>query len=97
MGTDVDVIVSEILSKIPVRFDDSTKIVEKAFREGVRSLNIDELAELMKLINKLKRRGVMDPGVMWAANHIEDLLKKELSEDTVRDILRRSTRRAVEV
>ena len=33
---------------------------------------------------------------MWAANYIEDLLKKELSENTVRDILRRSTRRAVE-
>ena len=98
MSTDVDAIVSEILSKIPPRFDDTMKVVEKAIREGVSSLNIDELTELTKIINKLKKRGLLltDHEAIWVANYIEDLLKKELTENTVRDILRRSTRRAVE-
>jgi uncharacterized protein YjgD (DUF1641 family) len=98
VGTDVDAIVSEILSRIPPRFDDTMKVVEKAIREGVSSLNIDELSELTKFVNKLKKRGLLlaDDEVIWAANYIEDLLKKELSENTVKDILRRSTRRAVE-
>ena len=98
MGTDVDAIVSEILSKIPPRFDDTMKVVEKAIRKGVSSLNIDELTELTKIINKLKKRGLLltDHEAIWVANYIEDLLKKELTENTVRDILRRSTRRAVE-
>jgi uncharacterized protein YjgD (DUF1641 family) len=98
VGTDIDAIISEILSKIPPRFDDATKVVEKAIREGVSSLNVDELSELTKFVNKLKKRGLLlaDHGVIWVANYIEDLLKKELSENTVKDILRRSTRRTVE-
>jgi uncharacterized protein YjgD (DUF1641 family) len=98
VDTDVDAIVSEILSKIPPRFDDTMKVVEKAIRKGVSSLNIDELTELTKIINKLKKRGLLltDHEAIWVANYIEDLLKKELTENTVRDILRRSTRRAVE-
>lgn len=34
MGTDVDAVINEILSRIPPRFDDATKVVEKAIREG---------------------------------------------------------------